>query len=214
MTCHKKLIFTFLILCSTQTIFAQTRKDVASVFKMQIFLNKKKGYTQRHDHGIHKSDSVYAVFSKLNNFKIEKLKVISSIDPYDDNDSLFSFYFIDIKNSTLGAELDDIKDQDIILGWGPTSSYILAISNQTGRSYRLFGFDSNDFFSFLEDYKNEYLEEMHHKLSTKIFLKKVKVSKLDFECLYKGLKDPENRSKYRCLDRCSDPFFLDANSPN
>ena len=87
--------------------------------------------------------------------------------------------------------------------------YVIAINPRTGRSYRLSGFNGNDFLGFLSDFKEEFKQKNKSRLSNKKFLKGYYVEGIDFNCLYKGLKAQEvDRYKYPCLIRCSDPVSI------
>jgi hypothetical protein len=81
--------------------------------------------------------------------------------------------------------------------------YVLCVNTISGRSYRLQGFYGNDFFSLLEDVKEEYQKSNGKRLSTKSFLKNYSVEGIDFKCIYKGLRSGDVKD-YPCLKSCSD----------
>ena len=176
--------------------FAQTKTDAISIFKMQCFLDAKNNSSRYISSKIIKNDSLYNDFNNKTEFSLESLNVIFTKSLTFSNK--FNFYVIS----------EFLKNKNSIISVY-TKKHILAINPITGMSYRLLGFNGNDFLSFLSDFKEEYKEAFNRNISTSEFLKNYKVEGLDFECLYKGLKsDERDIKKYPCLIRVSDPIWI------
>ncbi len=187
---------------------AQSKTDVEDVFKMQLFLNKRNVIIDKKSNSIIKNDSLYNLFKGLINLKIDTLQISNKLEGlhYDIN-----FKFYKIHQSTISYKKELINQQYNYIGivcWDPDYC-ILAINQKTGASYRLAGFDTNDFLSFLSDFKEKYNHQNKKNLKTSTFLNNYKVQDLDFKCMYKGLRSKEmDRNKYPCLRRCNDPMGI------
>lgn len=211
-----KRVFFFTILSSIWLHSnAQLKIDAVSIFKMQLFVNSKIETIKGIDSIIIINDSLYKAYSDAIDFKLDTLKVTGN---WELTKSLFSSQYqfyqllaydnqkkIYTTNIIYKRKLNSNEEHFLII----KGSCILAINQKTGLSYKLKGFNSNDFFNFLSDFKEAYKESTGNKLSTKEFLKNYKVDELDFECLYQGLKqDKVDREKYPCLKRNSDPVWI------
>jgi len=199
----KKIFLLFFCALSFNNLNAQSKTDIESIFKMQLFLNRKNVQFRTMDSSIVKNDSLYKVFEEVTNLKIDTLKLENKIT--GDFEEEFQFFKLSIDEIRNNRKLINDEFQYIGFGSGMCDFYILALNRKTGISYRLSGFDVNDFFGFLSDFKVSYFNSTGKKLKTSKFIKNYKVENLDFECLYKGLKiDGIDRKKYPCLMRCSD----------
>lgn len=202
-----KSIAVVLIICfGSANVFAQVKTDAVSIFKMQLFLDKKNNDYRGMDSTVVKSDSLYKAFSNVVNLKLDTLKISgiweftkSALAPQ------YKFYRLSLSNCIYTRNLNNGEEQFYAFSSGYIDAYILAVNQKTGLVYRLKGFNGNDFLGFLLDFKAEYEESIGEKLTTKKFLKSYKVEELDFQCLYQGLySDETDRNKYPCLKRVSD----------
>jgi hypothetical protein len=194
---------------------AQLKVDAVSIFKMQLFVDNKNSNFRGMDSMVIKNDSLYKAFSDAVDFKLDTLKITGN---WELTKSVFAthyqFYQLlaydnqkksHTQNIIYKRKLNSNEEQFFMIG----GSCVLAINQKTGLSYRLKGFNSNDFLNFLSDFKEAYKESTGDKLSTSEFLKNYKVYGLDFQCLYQGLKqDNIDRDKYPCLKRISDPVWI------
>ena len=77
-------------------------------------------------------------------------------------------------------------------------------------TYRLKGFNGNDFLSFLRDFKEIYKRKTDKAISSNKLIKKYKIPDVNFKCLYKGLRAKNiDIQKYPCLIRFSDPVQIE-----
>lgn len=199
----KKTLITLFIIMFFCNLSAQSKNDMDYVFKTQLFLNKHNVFVDRTDPFIIKGDSLFNIFKELTIIKINTLNLDSDIYICDEN---FLFYSVKESQITYTRNLSKLEvnyfgiSSDFSLG-----DYIISVNQKTGSIYKLSGFDTNDFLSFLADYKEIYLNCNSKNLKTSTFLKKYKVSGLDFDCIYKGLKAEKlDRKKHPCLYRCND----------
>lgn len=194
-----------LILLFTFEMFSQIETDAVSTFKMQIFMDKKS-VTFESDISI-KNDSLYNAFSDNIILKLDTLKIKGE---YTLVESALSpqFKFFQLIGHSYKKKLSELE---LKLFWVFGDKICtIAINQETGKSYRLMGFNTNDFLSFYSDYKEEFEKKQEKNLKIKKFLKDYKVEKLDFECMYKGLKNIYiDRVKYPCLARASDPIWIE-----
>ena len=185
----------------------QNNVDIESIFKMQIFLDLK--YVNGMN--VTKNDSLYLFFSNNISLNIKKLKTEDIIDE-------FQFYSLnaqdDIRYNNSLFKYKANPPSFVFITSGFTSEFIICINSESGLSYRLFGFNGNDFFSFLSDYKERYnkISWGEETISNKRFLRECKVENLDFNCLYEALraKDLNIRDiqKYPCLNRVNDLLYI------
>jgi hypothetical protein len=188
---------------------AQVSTDAASVFRMQLFVDNKNVTFSGMDPMVVKSDSLYEAFRNAVDLKLDTLKVAGSRElARSVFSSQYQFYRLlayDKKSIIYKKKLNSSEGQFFMI----SGNCILAINQRTGLSYRLQGFNGNDFLNFLSDFKEGYKESTGDVLSTKDFLKNYQVEGLDFECLYQGLKqDKIDREKYPCLKRNSEPVWI------
>lgn len=172
--------------------FAQKGMDVEYLFKVQLFVDRP---------GI-KNDSLYNIFMKNISIKIDTLK--TSI-PFSEKYQFYRLSLKDEKNVSYAPGFKVPDDDGAFLfdfSHGYTSDYILCIDIKNGICFRLLGFNSNDFLSFLTDYKETYTS-----LSDKDILELLKVEGLDFKCLYKALRTKNlKRVAFPCLESVNDPI--------
>ena len=185
------------MILSSFELFSQIKIDPISIFKMQLFLDSKN---------IIKNDSLYKAFSDVVDLKLDTLKINGE---YNLTKSALSpkYKFFQLKEHSYKKELNENELQLYWIFGDKICS--IAINQETGKSYRLLGFNTNDFLSFLSDFIEIYKEKQGEKLSIKDFLKNYTVSEIDFKCLYKGLNNKEiDINYYPCLVRASDPIWI------
>lgn len=197
-----------LILClSCNLLNSQIKTDIEDVFKMHLFLNRQNVVFRTMDSSIVKNDSLYDSFKNLISLKIETMRIESALDGIDDEH--YKFYRVQDSGITYKRELIKDESKYLSLSCWMNGSYILAINQETGASYRLKGFDTNDFLGFLSEFKVLYYNNNSKKLQNSFFFKKYKVEDLDFYCLYEGLRSEKiNIERYACLKKCSEPIKL------
>lgn len=202
----KKLAILLLFIISLSNGYAQSKNNIEDIFKMHLFLNKKNSIYRNMDSSIVKNDSLYKVFREILNLKITMLKVENRLMGFLEEN--YNFYKLSEEGITYNRELK--KNEHSYLPEVMINSYfVLAVNISTGASYRLAGFDTNDFMNFLSDIKENYLNGNMKRLKTKYFLNNYKVEDLNFKCLYEGLtKEEIDRNKYPCLERCSEPLRI------
>jgi hypothetical protein len=202
----KNITIVLIIYLILPRLSAQVKTDAVSIFKMQIFLDKKNADFRGMDSTSVKGDSLYRSFCDVVELKLDTLKITGN---YDLTKSALApkYQFYRLLEYSYNRKLNNNEQQFYwIFGRGVS---IIAINQKTGISYRLKGFNGNDFLGFLSDLKEEYKEANDEKLTTKQFLNSYKVESMDFQCLYEGLISSElDRNKYPCLKRESDPVWV------
>lgn len=203
------LIFSFLSFKS----FAQIKIDSTSVFKMWLYVDmescKEKDNNSQIELIAYKNDSLYETFKSVIDIKIRKLTSKGFSNDY-------SFYTLEhfdknnnyVQNIFYKRPLNDFEKDVFFIGQNNQGArqYVIAINNKNGRSYRLVGFNNSDFLNFLRDFKKDYKQDnLHKKMTTKIFLKNFKLEGVDFKCLYNGIIKDGDTIKYPCLKSCYDP---------
>jgi hypothetical protein len=210
----KKVIVVVGLFCYGMPVFAQLKTDAQSVFKMLLFLDKKNISFRGMDSTASKNDSLYRAFSEAVYLKLDKLKPTKNSFEYELTGQGYNFYELRLydqakkkfsNNVVYKRTLSSNEGQFFGVVAGGSDSYIIAINQSTGVSYRLKGFRINDFLAFLADFKEDYSEQSGKKPNTKTFLNNYQIEDLDFECLYNGLTDSKmDRKKYPCLNRAAD----------
>jgi hypothetical protein len=192
-TMIKKIIY-IVLLSSTTILSAQVNFE--EIFKMQLFLNGRNS-----KNSVSKN---YRYFSDVISFKIEPLKVENNLS--GNIDSEYTFYKVNASEIKFPTDKSTVFDISC-----PSNGYfVLGINLKTGASYRLAGFEMNDFFSFFNDFKNNFTGINLKRLKVNNFIKNYKVENLDFNCLCMGLKniDDIDSFKYPCLKKCEDLYKI------
>lgn len=129
---------------------------------------------------------------KLNKFLSENVG-ISIID----QNSFKDFVFISI-NPSMERKYSDDKKMPIIWGDKECEEYILAINLGSLYTFKLKGYQINDFYSFLNFLRKSNYKKVNRRKS---FSERYKVPGLDFDCLYKSLKikKKEDLTKHPCI---------------
>ncbi|MDR6563428.1 hypothetical protein J2Y47_003549 [Arcicella sp. BE51] len=169
---------------------------------MQLFLDKTDSVFSGMNTSIQKNDSLYNAFSEAIDLKIDTLKVEGK---YELTQSVlapkFKFYKLSQRDFTR-----KLNDNELQLFWVFGEKYmVMAINHLTGSSYRILGFNGNDFLNFLSDYLEIYNFTNEKKLNRRSFFRSYHLEGIDLKCLYKGLQaDIVERKKYPCLKRASE----------
>lgn len=193
------------MILSTFESYSQIKTDAVSVFKMHLFLDHKNVKFKESDSTI-KNDSLYKAFTDVAILKLDSLAITGDYN-LTKSALIPKYKFFQLKEHSYKKKLNE-KELQLFWIFGDNVSSI-AINQETGKSYRLLGFDTNDFLSFLSDFLEDYKEKQGEKLTVKQFFKNYTVDKIDFECLYNGLRNNEiDRKKYPCLVRASDPVWI------
>lgn len=202
----KNITIVLIIYLISPRLSAQVKTDAVSIFKMQIFLDKKNTEFRCMDSTSVKGDSLYRSFCDVVELKLDTLKITGNYD-LTKSATAPKYKFYRLLEYRYNRKLNN-NEQQLYWIFGNRVS-IVAINQKTGVSYRLKGFNGNDFLGFLSDLKEEYNEANDEKLTTKRFLKSYKVESMDFQCLYEGLiSNGIDRNKYPCLKRESDPIWV------
>lgn len=197
--------FLILFFLGISNLYSQSKTDAEDIFKMQLFLDKKNIVRSDLNKEVIKNDSLYNLFRNNIYLKIDRLKVKSNI--LLSNEGNFNFYII--KEINYNPELTGDKLWFLKIDNNQEYKYIIAIDELTGQSYRLSGFNSNDFFSFYNIIKREYLNANFKNLKFSYFLKNYIVDSLDFECLDRALRENSiDKDKFPCLRNSSDRFSM------
>ncbi len=202
-----KILCFLIMICSKPLVLnAQSNTDANFIFKVWLFTDREGSKEAS------KSDSLFTAFNAITELNLDKI----DCDLLGINYQFYHLRLYDIKNNKFinnvsysrAIASNEIKNYSIPVN-KYIGQYVIAINPRTGRSYRLSGFNGNDFLGFLSDFKEEFKQKIKSRLSNKKFLKGYYVEGIDFNCLYKGLKAQEvDRHKYPCLIRCSDPVSI------
>jgi hypothetical protein len=199
--------YLFVLILSTLFVNAQTI-DNQSIFKMQIFVDKAP-YVYKSDQNIKKNDSTYFSFSNSYELKLSKLKSNNYYQFFDDFEFLELLMYDNSRkqfadNVVLKKELSEDANA-FAIGVGKGSRYVLAINQKNGKSYRLVGFNGNDFLELMRDFLDSYNSSASKKINSNDFLKKFEIKTVDLNCIAEGLLSKNaDRIKYPCLVRVSD----------
>lgn len=174
---------------------------------------------------VKKDDFTYTKFKNSFDIKLDTLRVSDENDFYDnDDDEDYDNYYSrldsdwvsleewidgDLKYTFYKIHIDNFTNEPPGIGWFMMIKYcVIAVQESTGRSYRIMGFDNNDFLSFLLDFRSQYAMVNNENISVEQILKYFKVECVDFECLYEGLTDKNwlrpDLCQYPCLWRIND----------
>jgi len=190
----RKIGFILLLYICSYPVIGQMKINEGDLFKMYIFLERPL-FDNR---DLIKDNSLYQYY--CDHMTISPRPLTSTSMRSD-----FRFYICnimsDISYDKIASNSDDGKDFGILSGFN--HDYILCIDLLIGKSYRIMGFDGNDFLEFLEDYCKR------DRVSRREFFRWFSVEGIDFKCLYRALRSKErDRDKYPCLQRVSDPIRI------
>jgi hypothetical protein len=186
-------------------LVAQNKANVEDIFKMQLFLEKVMIISKEWKEI--KDNSLYLSFCNGISLRFDTLKSIN----IDERFEFYSLKKIDYKKK-------ESFEVPFYYAYDEWINYVLCINVISGKSYRLVGFDGNDFLDFLRDYKEmllityNYVITYQEAKSDKYFLKNCFVDGIDFKCLYNGLYSRNKEyyeliKKYPCLKKSSDPMI-------
>ena len=182
---------------------SQVSTDAKAIFKMWLFLDRENIHLRNPSKTVVKDSMLFSLFDGAIDIKLDTLKS----KRFDELG--YDFYLLSLNNLKILKNLNDEEEDYLLLSTGKFDTFIIGINSKTGKSYRLSGFNGNDFFSLLADITedpNSY-PIFNQKISHKYFLNNFEVEKLNFKCLYEALRSKKiDRGKYPCLKRCSDPI--------
>ncbi len=183
----------------SHSTFAQQGTDPEFIFKTYLFLDKENVTSSSLPLQVTKSDSLFNVFMDVTKIEFEELPVSNSLPYFYSN----RYHFYQLKQ--VSHSIDDVvKSRYFDVPICQSSPYVICINDNTGVSYRISGFKSSDFLSFLKQFKISYQETHGKRLSAANFLRKYKVNGIDFYCLYKGLRSTgSGYERYPCLNDCT-----------
>ena len=182
------------ILCS-YNVYSQN--DINNVFKTMLILD---GCIKQE---IKKQESDISLLNKNIQIEIDELisKRIEKI--------FYPYYFEDyqIFSFTVGKN-KIISNETFYLNSSSCKTYILIFNIKNKRYYRVKGFNANDFNHLLADIINSNRIEISEREIVQD-LDDLKLDGLDFQCLYKALKDsPKKRMEYPCMATCTAPSVI------
>jgi hypothetical protein len=190
--------FCFFLFCYNNSFSQKKAIDVDLIFKLHLFLD----YENTHYEAL-RNDSL--LFALLNDCEIVLEKVEIEHDRFVAFPPDFEVYRM------LEYSFRKKVNYYSALNIHESDSYMIAINNDTGRSYRLRGFNSIDFNIFFTD----YLETLYFDNSkiTKREIKKLKemiiIDGLDIDCLFRSINQVgRNVTKFPCLRNRNDPVFI------
>lgn len=173
----------------------QKKVDGEFIFKTQLFLEKANVTNTKYFET--KDKSLLLFFERNIKLKLDTLQSYGFSNNY-------VFLILPMKNGVMYNDTIIKSDSSFFLFIGDNcSDYILAINKSNGKSYRLKGFNGNDFFNLFADINKRFERLNQRTITVKKFLKEYTVSTVDFGCLYNALKSGEyNLLKYPCLKGC------------
>ena len=200
-----KLIVIILIFLY-QNSYAQQNTDGKFIFKTWLFIE--------HINNQSRFDTAYPVkdfnlFSQIiynTDLKLDTLRSIRFPNCYT-----FLRLILSVNNSNsfykpiIYTKEKGIKEYFRISASSSCQQYVLCVNRLSGKSFRIQGFDGNDFFSLLNDLNFQLsFPQKAKKLTIKRFLRDFGVDGIDFNCIYKGLSSGEcDYEKYPCLYNCN-----------
>lgn len=199
---HKILM---LVLASSfLNINAQNKENLEFIFKSNLFFDSER---------INKNSISFEKFQKLVDINISELSSEGFSDDYVFMIlNLYDFEkFEYVENVSYSPKLTPDELDEFYIADNPykyIKGYVLCVNLSNGRSYKLHGFNNNDFISFFRDLKEDRFIDYKYDYSLTIrkFLKDFKVEKVDFHCLYRANKAYKFDSE--CLGRMSGPLIL------
>jgi hypothetical protein len=190
-----RIVIILVFLLSQMKSIGQQSTDGEFIFKTQLFLEKANVVNVR---GFDtKGKDLLLFFSQKVKFKLDTLQSYGFAGTY---------YFLSLSIK------EGIKYNDTIIKSDSSfflfiengcANYILAVNKYNGKSYRLKGFNGNDFYNLFADINKQFEKLNLKKINIKKFLKEYRVNSVDFNCLYAALKSGEyNKERYPCLKSC------------
>jgi hypothetical protein len=200
-----KLILITASLSTNQITFCQLTTDGKFLFKMWFFIEHVNQQARMENDFPMKDSTLFSMFNSTIDLKMDTL----GKKGFDNN-----FIFLSVAKMKNNMLVNDsaitYNSKTKYLGYVSIPvyncndlGYVLCVNSISGKSYRLQGFYGNDFFSLLQEIKEDYKKSNNKWLSTKSFLKNYGVDGIDFECIYKGLGSGDAKD-YPCLRSCSD----------
>jgi hypothetical protein len=194
-----------------QMLYAQNI-NTESIFKMQIFMDSSP-YIYKENQNVKRNDSIYSLFSDTYELKLNALRT-NHYYHYFDN---FEFLELLIYDTNKGKFTDNVITRKEIsndikpysIGAGKGNRYVLAVNVKNGKSYRVVGFNGNDFLELIRDFFEIYNFSATKRIESKQFIKNYEVDSLDLKCLFHGLiSNNFDRTKFPCLTRVNDLIII------
>jgi hypothetical protein len=197
----KKMINFVLCLSFFTNVFSQNRSiDAIEIFKEYMFLDVRLSGQER---VILRNKENFHLFSENTILKPDTLLssfyqyLILSVDVFREENLVI------INNFGLHPSIDREGE------YNSTKKYVIAISKIDGQAYRLAGFRTSDFLTFLEEqWRMEKFgfrdQTVFKRRLVKRFIKDNFIDGLDMDCLFKASKYPYNPKRYPCAKRCTD----------
>jgi len=188
-------------------INGQENWNIEFIFKMQLFNDLSINAYSTDEVYLDKTNILFTNFISDVDIKLDTLKSQNINNDY---------HFFFLRSANLYLDTSKNNNFEWMIAANIDTYYILCINIKTQFSYRLAGFNGNDFLNFMSDYREYHnLSNLREYMSDKQFLMECTVEKIDFNCLYKGLHDKNwNRNKYPdkypCLKRVSDPIITNC----
>jgi len=183
------MLFSFLVNSYSQ-------REVTDIFKTLLILNQSICFDDEY------KSKEFKIENLLENvdIEIEELKPKQIIPLYLLN---FKLYIFDIEKNNIIFK----NKIPIVFKYGVCTEYIVAYNEKTMQFYRMKGFKCNDFIFLL----NDIFKESDKKVKIKEIIKELdslNFDNLNFDCMYKALKDSSNNLKnYPCILSCMDPKY-------
>jgi hypothetical protein len=188
----------FFLFCYNTSFSQQKAVNVDLIFKLQFFIDY-----QNDDYEALRNDSILSVLLNDCEIVIEKVEIEHNrFVAFPPDFEVYRMLEYSFKN--------DIRYYGAI-DFFESYSYMIAINNATGRSYRLRGFNSNDFNSFFTDYLETFY--FYDRKITKRKIKELKdlisIDGLDIDCLFRSISQVgRNVIEFPCLRSRNDPVFI------
>jgi hypothetical protein len=184
-----------MLFCMTFNSSAQNTTNAKALFKMWLFLDKLNVRDLEDTSKVSKDYLLFLAFYDVIELKLDTLTSQGF------NALNYKFYSMSLDSLQL-KKIPIKQEKELLLFAGGFKTFVIGVNHQTGQSYRLVGFNGNDFLSLLSDLKET------NSVSNSMFFRNYKVEGLDFTCLYEGLRaKKKNIKQFPCLKRCSDPII-------
>jgi len=176
-------------------LYAQNSSDSKYLFKMWLFLDHSNDHSREIPSATAKDSVIFKLFDENIELKFDTLKA---------NSFLKEYLFLSV-NPKGGIKYSPTTNKLIYLSIpSDSSTYVLCVNKFQGTSFRLKGFSGNDLFSLINEIIEKSKKEYKRKLSMRDVLKQLNVQDIDFDCIFRGLKDGNHDPiRYPCLQRCT-----------